>query len=86
MAGLLRIELRRTAALWLAPVMAAFAWFLFHQQYAGSFGVLWSDRSIAVRDVAQPAWPLICGAAAWMAGRRRRRGTAELLATTPYPA
>jgi hypothetical protein len=41
---------------------------------------------MAVRDVAQPIWPLIGGAAAWMAGRRRRRGMAELISTTPYPA
>lgn len=86
LAGLVRIETRRSTALWLTPVMVALAWVIFRQQYTGSLGVAWSDRSLAVRDIAQPVWPLVAGAAAWMAGRRRRRGMAELLATTPYPA
>jgi len=84
--GLVRIESRRSAALWLTPVMLALAWIVFHQRYTGTFSVAWSDRNMAVRDVAQPIWPLVAGAAAWMAGRRRRRGMAELLSTTPYPA
>src|SRR5947209_15288871 len=86
LAGLLRIETRRSTALWFMPVMVVLAWALFRQRYTGPFGVSWSVRSMAIRDVAQPIWPLIAGAAAWMAGRRRRRGMAELLATTPYPA
>lgn len=86
MTGLLRIESRRTVALWLAPIMLAAAWLIYHQQYGDSYGVFWSDRSLAIRDVSQATWPLICGEAAWMAGRRRRRGMHEMLRTTPYPA
>jgi hypothetical protein len=85
-ARLVRIEIRRSTALWLTPVMATLAWVIFQQQYTGALGVAWSDRSMAIRDIAQPVWPLVAGAAAWMAGRRRRRGMAELLSTTPYPA
>jgi hypothetical protein len=84
--GLVRIETRRSTALWLTPAMLALAWIVFHQRYTGTFAVAWSDRSMAVRDVAQPLWPLIGGAAAWMAARQRRRGMAELVSTTPYPA
>jgi hypothetical protein len=84
--GLVRIEARRSTALWLTPVMAALAWITFQQRYAGTLGVAWSDRSMAIRDIAQPIWPVVAGAAAWLAGRRQRRGMAELLSTTPYPA
>ncbi len=78
---LLAIECRRTIGPWLLPFMVALPWFS-----AGSNPLptwFWAESSVVVRDAALYIGPLIAGAAAWMAGRERRRGLGDLLATTP---
>lgn len=42
--------------------------------------------SVVIRDTILFAGPFVAGAAAWMAGRERRRRIEDLLATTPRPA
>ena len=72
---LLLIEMRRTIAVLLA-------W----QTLGGWFArpvVLWPDLSFVIGKGATLIGPPLAGIAAWMAGRERRRGLAELLHTTP---
>ncbi len=79
---LLLIELRRTIALLLALPMFLLAW----QTLGGWFDqpiVVWPDLSFAIGQGATLIGPVLAGAAAWMAGRERRRGLTELLDTTP---
>lgn len=85
--ALLRIEARRSIALLLFPVLLGLAWFSFAAG-SGAFyrRFLWAEVSVAVRDTASFAAPCLAGAAAWMAGRERRRGMGELLGTLPQPA
>lgn len=84
--SILRIEIRRSLAFWALPALAVFAAFLFMNELLVRDIFLWPDLSLMVRDLALLAGPFIGGAAAWMAGRDRRRGMEELLATTPRPA
>lgn len=85
--ALLRIEARRSVALWLVPMIFVLAWFYF---VAGSGAFyrrfLWAEVSIAVRNTALFAAPCLAGVAAWLAGREGRRGLGELLGTVPQPA
>ena len=81
---LLTIETRRTIAWWLLPLMVALP-YLFTRDNP-LFAWFWSDSSVLVRDAIVFSGPFSAGAAAWMAGRERRRGTEELVATTPRPA
>lgn len=83
---LLRIELRRSIALWFAPALAAL--------------VIWGTLSTMRPDGAPTTWErsgtqlglmfvvaaiIMCGLGAWAAGRAQRRQTADLLATVPRP-
>lgn len=82
---LFRIEARRSVALWFAPIVAALAWYAARD--AVQDGVtLWATTSASIGRAVIVAAPLMGGAAAWVAGRNRRRGIEELLATTPRPA
>lgn len=79
---LLLIEMRRTIAVLLALPLFLLAW----QTLGGWFArpvVLWPDLSFVIGKGATLIGPVLAGAAAWMAGRERRRGLAELLHTTP---
>jgi hypothetical protein len=82
--ALLRIEARRSVALLLLPVLLGLAWFSFSAG-SGAFcrRFLWIEVSVAVRNTAFFAAPCLAGAAAWLAGRERRRGMGELLGTVP---
>ena len=84
--ALLRIETRRSIALLLFPVLLVFAWFYFNDSLSFYRRFLWGEVSIAVRNTATFAAPCLAGAAAWMAGRERRRGMDELLGTVPGSA
>jgi len=81
--ALLRIELRRSVAALLAPLILVLAWFYFAGSLPFFRAFLWDQASLAVRNTAVFAAPCLAGAAAWMAGRERRRGTHELLGTMP---
>ncbi len=84
---LLRIEGRCSIALWLVPIILVLAWFYFAAG-SGAFyrRFLWAEVSVAVRNTAFFTAPCLAGAAAWMAGRERRRGMDELLGTLPGSA
>lgn len=81
---MLRIEIRRNVALFLFPVIVAIAWLLLRGQWWEP--LLWeSTNQLLHQAVLLFTLPAMSGAAAWMAGRSRRRGMEELLATTPLP-
>ncbi len=80
--AMLRIELRRNTVLLLLPAMAVLFWFSPTQRHLSALA-LWPDRSIDMQTALQGVGPLFAGAAAWMAGRERRRRMADLLTTTP---
>lgn len=82
---LLCIEARRTVAIWLVPLMAWLAWRIVRDALALDV-VLWVEASAAIGRSAVVVGPLAAGAAAWVAGRDRRRNTGDLLGTTARPA
>ena len=80
---ILRIELRRSVAVWAALVIAAagvFVLFASNEPYGS-----WMQLVIVQRDIMQLTWPLALAAGAWQALRERRSRVEELLATTPRP-
>ncbi len=82
-ARILRIELRRSVALWAALVIAAagvFVLFASNEPYGS-----WMQLVISSRDIMQLTWPLALAAGAWQALRERRSRVEELMATTPRP-
>ncbi len=84
MIRLLRIEIRHSIGLWLFVPLLGLAWSYFSGGIAYSRTLLWVQASIGVRNIAFFAAPCIAAAAAWMAGRERRRGSGELLTTMPH--
>jgi hypothetical protein len=83
---ILRIELRRSAALPTAILITACGFGLLYL-LIGAFGSARSWFSIVVtqRDMFTIVCPLALGAGAWQARRDRRSGMEELLVTTPRP-
>jgi hypothetical protein len=82
-ARILRIEARRSTALWAGALIATSGAFLL---YATSppYG-WWMELVVAQRQLLAVLWPLALGAGAWQARRERRHRTEELLAATPRP-
>ncbi len=79
---LIRIEAKRSPAIWLVPVIIAVSWWLLSFQSWVDF--LWrSTNELLQVSTVSFAAPAMAGAAAWVAGRDRRRGVEDLLATTP---
>lgn len=78
------LEARRTVAVWLLLPAVGLAWLLAWEGRPEDW-LVWAQASVRVRDAALFTGPFIAGAAAWMAGRDRRRGITDLLATTPLP-
>lgn len=83
--AILRIETRRNIGLLVLPVVVAImvVVVLGELQYRNWF---WPNVSLALRYTLILVGPLLAGLAAWTAGRDRRRGMEELLATTSRPA
>jgi len=82
-ARILRIELRRSLALWAGLLIAAvgvFVLFASNPPYRS-----WLELAVFQRDTMQLTWPLALAAGAWQGTRERRSRVAELLATTPRP-
>jgi hypothetical protein len=80
---ILRVELRRSVALWAALLIAAvgvFVLFASNPPYRS-----WMELVIVQRDVMQLTWPLALAAGAWQGIRERRSRVEELFATTPRP-
>lgn len=84
MTRLLRIELRRNAALVL-PVIAAL-WLVWPIGPNLIPIALWSDRSTNIQNTVIALGPFAAGAGAWTAYREHRHGAGDLLATTPRAA
>lgn len=85
---LLWIETRRNIGFWAFPVLAGLAWLTWRisQGTEGHTGVaLWPQTSIDIAFAVGLIGPAAGGLAAWVAGRDRRRGLDDLLATTPAP-
>src|SRR5262245_8793135 len=80
---ILRIELRRSTALWSVLLIAAvgvFVLFTSNSPYRS-----WMEVVVVQRDILQLIWPLALAAGAWQASRERRSRVEELMATTPRP-
>ena len=79
---LLRLELRHSAVLWLAPILGG----LFYlTTYRGVIALpaLWDLRAItALHDGVAAFAPFVAGAGAWMGSRDGRRATGELITTS----
>jgi hypothetical protein len=81
---ILRIELRRSAALWTAPVVALLGAATLYALPA-RWGGRWTQLAMWQRQYLFLLVPLVLGAGAWQARRNRRSKMGELLATTPRP-
>ena len=81
-ARLLRLELRHSAILWMAPILGALFYFTTYRSVI-ALPALWDLRAItALRDGVAAFAPFVAGAAAWMGSRDGRRGTTEIVAAT----
>jgi len=82
---LLRLELRRSAMLWMIPVAAALFWYnAFRESMAEP--ALWNLRAMTMQHgVLLDFAPPVVGAAAWMGSRDGRRHLLDLIATVPRP-
>jgi hypothetical protein len=80
---ILRIELRRSTAVWAALLLAATGAFLL-RALNPPYGT-WMEVAVVQRDMMQLTWPLALAAGAWQAYRERRSRVEELVATTPRP-
>ncbi len=82
-ARILRIELRRSVALWAGLLIAAvgvFVLFASNPPYQS-----WMELTVFQRDIMQLTWPLALAAGAWQARRERASRVEEVIATTPLP-
>jgi hypothetical protein len=82
---ILRIELRRSAALWTAPVVALLGAATLYALPA-RWGGRWTQLAMWQRQYLLLLVPLVLGAGAWQARRNRKARMRELPATTPRPA
>jgi hypothetical protein len=82
---LLRLELRRSAMLWMLPVVAALFWLITYRKTM-AMPPLWNVRVLSMQgtSVLVFASPVV-GAAAWAGSREGRRGLGDLVAGTPRP-
>lgn len=82
---LLAIEARRNVGPYFLLLILGVTWYVLSLELWVPF--LWrSTNEILQKSVVPFAAPAMAGAAAWMAGRDRRRGMTDLLATTAQPA
>jgi hypothetical protein len=85
---LFAIETRRSIGLWAFPVLAGLAWLAWYIRGLDAMEpvTLWPGTSVGIGFAVALVGPAAGGLAAWVAGRDRRRGMDDLLATTPRPA
>jgi hypothetical protein len=84
LAPLLRLELRRSAMLWMLPLLAVLLSFTEFRNWF-SQAPMWALRSTDMQDLMEPTGAIVAGVAAWMASRDARRDIADLMATTARP-
>lgn len=82
---LLRLELRRSAMLWMVPVAGALFWYsAFRETMAEP--AMWNLRAMTMQHGALLDFaPPVVGAAAWMGSRDGRRHLTELIGTVARP-
>lgn len=82
---LVRLELRRSAMLWMLPVAGALFWYnAFRESMAEP--AMWNLRVMTMQHGALLDFaPPVVGAAAWMGSREGRRHMADLIGTVPRP-
>ena len=84
-AGLLRLELRHNAMLWVLPVAVGLFWFTTYRK-AMAMPPLWYPRAASMQFGALVAFACpVAGAAAWMGSREARRRTIDLVTITARP-
>ncbi|MGW0633366.1 hypothetical protein [Streptomyces sp. NPDC002758] len=83
---LLRLELRRSAMMWMVP-LALVAFWLDTYRSSMALPALWSSRTLILRQgmAVDDFAPFVVGAAAWIGGRDHRRGIGEQVDVTPLP-
>jgi hypothetical protein len=82
---LLRLELRRNAMMWMAPVAVALFWYDAYRQ-SMALPPLWNMRAMTMQMSALLDFvPPVVGAAAWMGSREGRRHTADQVTVTARP-
>jgi hypothetical protein len=82
---LLRLELRRSAMLWMLPVVGALFWYnAFRESMAEP--AMWNLRAVTMQHgILLDFAPPVVGAAAWMGSRDGRRHLVDLIGTLPRP-
>ena len=82
---LLRLELRRSAAIGILPLLVLALWLDTYRMSMASFPV-WGLRGAVLADRAVSDFAMFCaGAGAWMGSREGRRGAADLVQVTARP-
>jgi hypothetical protein len=82
---LLKLELRRSAMLWMLPVAGALFWYNAFRE-AMAEPALWNLRAMTMQHgVLLDFTPPVVGAAAWMGSREGRRHMTDLIGTVPRP-
>jgi hypothetical protein len=82
----LRLEIKRSAAVWVLPVLAALFYFNAYRTAAG-YPPTWTLRALVITSSNLVFFSVIAaGIAAWVATREGRRKTGDLLATTARAA
>ncbi len=85
MIRILRTELRRSAALWIAPAIALLGAGMLYV-LVDDWGSRWTPLALWQRDYLYLLWPLALGAGAWQGRRESRNHVLELLGTTARPS
>ncbi|NHC46981.1 hypothetical protein [Motilibacter aurantiacus] len=85
MSRVLRIELRRSAAIGAAASLAALGSLAMYFAEGISFSTGWIQLAMTQRWYLALLWPLMLAAGAWQARREHRSNVGELFATTPRP-
>jgi hypothetical protein len=82
---ILRTELRRSSALWIAPALAVLGGPLLYP-LVDDWGSRWTVAALWQRDYLYIFWPLALGAGAWQGRRESRSRVLELIGTTARPS
>jgi hypothetical protein len=85
MSRVLRIELRRSAALGTALILMVIGSVLIYFVEGIMFGDGWMQLAMTQRLYLALLWPLAVAAGAWQARREHRSNVAELFTSTPRP-